>query len=206
MPATPSPYCVLSQDQRCLQTAFSRPTPFSDVLCLETSVFRRELSLNGCLQTRTVLDGCLQTWHVFRHGSEDVICLGTAVSRQYLSGDTSRLKTLVSRHITSGNTRLKTVYVLRVYISAPRTPLTFSKCILSICTEYRPVLASATQFMFSNLQGKTSATGTTIGENIRREMGIANLDSMKDTPTISLPVFLKMYHERMNSRMCPVGP
>jgi len=120
-----------SQDQRRFQT------------CLETSVFRRELSLNGCLQT----------WHVFRHVSEDIICLGTAVSRQYLSGDISRLKTLVSRHITSGNTRLKTVYVLRVYISAPRTPLTFSKCILLICTEYRSVLASAIQSMFSNLQG-----------------------------------------------------
>jgi len=158
---------------------FSRPTPFSDVLCLETSVFRRELSLDGCLQTRTVL----------RRLSEDIICLETAVSRQYLSGDTSRLKTLVSRHITSGNTRLKTVYVLRVYISAPRTSLTFSKCILSSCTEYRSVLASATQSMFSNLQGETSATGTTIGENIRSEMGIANLDSMKDTPTISLRVF-----------------
>lgn len=74
------------------------------VLCLEASVFRRELSL----------DGCLQTWHVFRHMSEDIICLETAVFRQYLSEDTSCLKTLISRHITSENTRLKTVYVLRV--------------------------------------------------------------------------------------------
>jgi len=49
--------------------------------------------------------------------------------------------------------------------------------------------------MFSNLQGKTSATGTTVGENIRREMGIANLDSMKDTPTISLRVFRDVSRE-----------
>ncbi len=166
-------------------------------MCLETSVSRPILSWDWCLKTSRILRHLLSSDMC----PETFICLGTAVSRQYLSGDTSRLKTLVLRHIASGNTRLKTVYVLRVYISAPRTPLTFSKCILSICTEYRSVFASATQSMFSNLQGETSATGTTIGENIRREMGIANLDSMKDTPTISLRVF----HGRMSSRMCPVG-
>jgi len=75
-------------------------------------------------------------WRIVLWGSQ------TAVFGQYLFEDTSRLKTLVSRHITSENTRLKTVYVLIVYISALRTPWTFSKCILSICTDYRSVLVS----------------------------------------------------------------
>lgn len=101
MPATPSPYCVLSQDQRSLQTVFSRPTPFSDVLCLETSVFRRELSLNGCLQTRTVL----------RRLSPDVACLQTCVRRHCLSRDRCLQTILVWRHFSSEDASLKTYHV-----------------------------------------------------------------------------------------------
>lgn len=105
-----------------------------------------------------------------------------------MSEDTSRLKTLVLRHITFKNTRLKTVYVLKVYISTFKTSLTFSKNVLLIYTKYRFVLISATRFMFFNLQKKTDVTEIIINENIRREMKIINLNSMKNTFMISLRI------------------
>jgi hypothetical protein len=134
-------------------------------------------------------DMCLKTLSVSRPLSSDNTCLETAVFRQYLSGDSSRLQTLVSRHITSGNTRLKIVYVLRVYISAPRTPLTFQSAFCQYVQSIDPFLLLLPNPCSLTFKGETSATGTTIGENIRREMGIASLDSMKDTPTISLRFF-----------------